>query len=56
MLGVGGENCQLGLLGRWEWGEGEGKRGEPEFFEGDGDFDAVGCLGCVEVYIGGFVG
>ena len=37
-------------------GRREERWGEPEFFEGDGDFDAIGGLGCVEVYIGGFVG
>ena len=26
----------------------------PEFFKCDGNFDAVGSLGCVEVYVGGW--
>ena len=32
------------------------KRGEPEFFESDGNLDAIGSLGGVEVDIRGFVG
>lgn len=32
------------------------RRDEPEFFEGDGNLDAIGSLGCVEIDIGGFVG
>ena len=35
--------------GEWLWGS-------PEFFEGDGDFDAIGGLGRVKVDIGGFRG
>lgn len=35
--------------GEWRWGS-------PEFFEGDGNFDAIGGLGRVKVDIGGFLG
>lgn len=42
----------------WEGGMGLGgdRGGEPEFFKSDGDFYAVGSLGCVEIDIGGFLG
>ena len=40
---------------RWSWrNEGKGEDVLPEFFKGNGDFDPVGGLGRVEVYVGGF--
>ena len=31
------------------------KGGKPKFFESDGNLNAIRCLGCVEVDVGGFL-
>lgn len=45
-----------GSVKRWQWareGEGRGWREVPELLQDDGDFDAIGGAGCVEVDVGG---
>ncbi len=56
--GVSGDSGDADGMWQGEKGMriGEDERGEPEFFEGNGNLYAIGSLGCVEIDIGGFVG